>query len=1040
MKAIKSVGWCVPTRVFAILIFLVMSFLVPTLSFAEEVGRVSRVIGRVDVLKAGSTATVPARQGDGVSMGDIIRTKSDGKVEILFRDDTTITVAPETRLKIDEYTFNPDNSRSKGILSIFRGKIRAAVSKAKGGLMPVSIGSSTFNINTPTTVAGVRGTVLFVFYERGITGVVFKEGDGFVYNKNMPDRMVNVSAGQATFILKGNAPPLPPRPASDVEMTRHIKDTTIKETNPNNNAIDNNDIDNNHTDTEQTETTQADTADTMTTLGQTGGEDTSAPKTINTEVDPDTLPPVLPITETDTETLKETIPPLITITSSPQAITNSSSGSFTITADEPVTFTYNLDGTTVASASLTGLTEGPHTFVVTATDAAGNVSTSSYSWTTDYTAPVATLTTSALPDAGDSATVNIALSSNETSTYAYNLDGSAVSTTNLAGLSEGNHTFTVTVTDSAGNSSTNTLSFFLSRYSLAGNVRSKSGWISGSATSGEFAGISNQDWGGWINTLTGTYTSMPSTFTLKAGGGRRTNTVTSNNGGYWLDIITGASNGISTLSGTSSLKYLSLDRLGTGTGVLTGSYDAAGNWVATDTGTYTETPLAWSGRTGYDRNDYGLYYSNVDGIWGAGNTYGGLAGGTQFPWSGTTSLTLMGLMGPSSSFPSYIDQFLWNAPIYSYNQNNSTYTTYDGGAFWGLIGGVWKNDGTIDARVYSLYIDPSGNAGILKGSVTGEYYPRLSMFEADGTWTPTLLAIGLTPASLGSLTYSPDIDLSYSTSNSGVFTAGGSVNGNYAQVLKYSIPGQDWGVWQILESGAYSGGTSDTWNLSLNPANVVIGNDQNIIYGTQTDGSQWSNSVLAGQTYGYGADITTTPTTWISVGETIGTFDAAASTWQAVQTGAWFDTNKFLSMRGTPEGQAALTQLNIPFVEVGKATLSGSGNNFTTLSMIDTTFFAYSNDAAPKIWATGNVSGNYTAPPVLNTAVTLTGSGLSADFNVQQWNTTNSNWMATVNGGGTYSGTGTMNGTSVQMTGASAGRGATASSGSITGTGSGVAK
>ena len=211
------------------MLFILSLLLIPAVSFAEYVGSFSRIEGRVDLLRAGATTVVPARQGDGVSTGDIIRTKSDGRAEILFKDDTTVTVASETRLKIDEYTFNPDNSRSKGMLSLLRGKLRAAVSKVKAGLIPVSLGSSTFSISTPTTVAGVRGSVLFVFYERGITGVVFKEGHGFVYNINMPERIVDISAGQATFILKDDAPPLPPRPATDAELAVHTKDTTFSE-------------------------------------------------------------------------------------------------------------------------------------------------------------------------------------------------------------------------------------------------------------------------------------------------------------------------------------------------------------------------------------------------------------------------------------------------------------------------------------------------------------------------------------------------------------------------------------------------------------------------------------------------------------------------------------------------------------------------------------------------------------------------------------------------------------------------------------------
>ncbi|MBI5233889.1 MAG: FecR domain-containing protein, partial [Deltaproteobacteria bacterium] len=690
-----------------------------------------------------------------------------------------------------------------GVINLFRGKIRAVVSKSRGFISAAFGAGARFEVRTPTAVAGVKGTDFFVFYSMGVTSILVTDGKVDTFNPLFPNQVVRVSAGSATFIT-GDEPPSPPRPALDVEVIRYIQDTDTGE-----------------------EPKVQDSGGAAGAGGDVFGfsaPDEGTPPLPDTGDIAGTI--FLPITETH-QLLLDTIPPEVSIVSK-----------------------------------------------------------------------------SAIPSAAATADITINFGSNETAAYSYQLDAGAWnnligSSLTLPGVAEGAHTINYKATDTAGNTSTPaSLSFYLSRYSLTGKFYVTIGGAVSSAT-GEVAGISNQGWGGW-NINTGG--AAPSTIYA---GGTSADTLASNNGGYWLLIA----------PGTTTFKYLSYDRYGTGAGLVSGAY--------------TETPLAWSGRIDYDYNDNGLYYSNVDGIWGAGNTYSGLVGGTASPWSGTTSLTLMGPYYWSSSAP-----YLWNAPIYSYDWTKSTYTTYDGGAFWGLTGGVWKSDGTIDAKVYSLYIDPSGNAGILIGSLTGGYYSALSMFEADGTWTPTALATGLSPASLGSLTYSPDYYFYGLTSASGGFTAGGSIYENYAQGLKYSIPGQDWGILQNLAAGYYSDPSSDTWNLSLayvgpNSYNC-FGYDgcvsSTIIVGTQTDGAQWSNGVLKGQTYGYGADISgTNPMTWISVGETIGTFNATALTWQAVQTGAWLDTNKFLAMTQTAQGQAALTALNIPFAEVGRANLTDQG-------------------------------------------------------------------------------------------------------------------
>ncbi|HBO84099.1 MAG TPA: hypothetical protein DD641_03820, partial [Deltaproteobacteria bacterium] len=214
--------------VFQIVIFFIM-ILLPSLAFAEVVGYFSKIEGRVDILRVGADTAVSVRIGDPVSMGDIVRTKSDGKAEIIFKDETSVRLAPDTRVRIDEYTFNPDNTRNKGVLNLFRGKIRAVVSKVVGRVIPAGIGASTFNVNTPTAIAGVRGTDFFVFYVAGITGVAFKEGQGFVYTLNLPGAVVTIRGGQVTFVANQDTPPQPPRPASDFELIKHSNDTTVGE-------------------------------------------------------------------------------------------------------------------------------------------------------------------------------------------------------------------------------------------------------------------------------------------------------------------------------------------------------------------------------------------------------------------------------------------------------------------------------------------------------------------------------------------------------------------------------------------------------------------------------------------------------------------------------------------------------------------------------------------------------------------------------------------------------------------------------------------
>lgn len=198
---------------------MALALLAPLPAIAAPVGTFTKVEGKVDILRLSEIAAVPVQTGDPVSLGDAIRTKRNGKAEILFRDETVIQLAPETRITIDEYSFRGESTREKGLIGLFRGKMRAIVSMLKAAVVPVSRTDAGFNVKTPTAIAGVKGTDFVVYYERGVTGVIFIDGVGFVYNPGQPDRIVTVKGGQATFV-RGEDPPLEARPVpTDMVLT-----------------------------------------------------------------------------------------------------------------------------------------------------------------------------------------------------------------------------------------------------------------------------------------------------------------------------------------------------------------------------------------------------------------------------------------------------------------------------------------------------------------------------------------------------------------------------------------------------------------------------------------------------------------------------------------------------------------------------------------------------------------------------------------------------------------------------------------------------
>ena len=91
---------------------LLLSLLLASQVFAaQEVGGISEVIGGVDILKGGKLPAEPAKVGDKINQGDVIRTKSGGKAQVQFSDESLLTIAPDSRVAVNEYLYNPENSQ-----------------------------------------------------------------------------------------------------------------------------------------------------------------------------------------------------------------------------------------------------------------------------------------------------------------------------------------------------------------------------------------------------------------------------------------------------------------------------------------------------------------------------------------------------------------------------------------------------------------------------------------------------------------------------------------------------------------------------------------------------------------------------------------------------------------------------------------------------------------------------------------------------------------------------------------------------------------
>ncbi len=160
----------------------------------------------------------------------------------------------------------------------------------------------------------------------------------------------------------------------------------------------------------------------------------------------------------------DTVAPQTTIDSGPDT-TSGATATFGFSSEAGSTFACSIDGAGPAACTspktYTGLAAGPHTFTVTATDAAGNTDATpaTRTFTADLTKPTATITSGPTADAAintDNPTLTF-ISSKPNSTFLCAIDSDPLtpctSANHLTGLAQGVRTFWVVAVDAFGNQS-----------------------------------------------------------------------------------------------------------------------------------------------------------------------------------------------------------------------------------------------------------------------------------------------------------------------------------------------------------------------------------------------------------------------------------------------------------------------------------------------------------------------------------------------------------------------------------------------------------
>ncbi len=125
-------------------------FSCPVVAEDLVVGSLKTVEGEAFIDRSGET--FDARPGFRLQQGDTLRTGADGAIGALLRDDTLLSLGPDSALTIDEFVFSPGENKMAMLLRMLRG-LATYVSGKMAELAPDAV-----RFETPVGTIGVRGT------------------------------------------------------------------------------------------------------------------------------------------------------------------------------------------------------------------------------------------------------------------------------------------------------------------------------------------------------------------------------------------------------------------------------------------------------------------------------------------------------------------------------------------------------------------------------------------------------------------------------------------------------------------------------------------------------------------------------------------------------------------------------------------------------------------------------------------------------------------------------------------------------------------
>ena len=150
---------------------------------AGNIGVTSAVQNQVDGVQGGASEALAA--GSHVFQDEVIRTGAKSMAQLLFLDETSLSVGPQSEVKLDKFVFNPATGAGDVVLSVTKGAFR---------FITGSQNSDSYKLKTAVATIGTRGTIVDCHLTDKGLYCIAQEGKA--------DGAVFIVVGGVTYVLK----------------------------------------------------------------------------------------------------------------------------------------------------------------------------------------------------------------------------------------------------------------------------------------------------------------------------------------------------------------------------------------------------------------------------------------------------------------------------------------------------------------------------------------------------------------------------------------------------------------------------------------------------------------------------------------------------------------------------------------------------------------------------------------------------------------------------------------------------------------------